>query len=61
MTLAFLIDKITNSIEDVATGKGFDTEVLAVITTDLKLVLKKMDGDLIGKKNLCILTGSYLN
>ncbi|HMF73753.1 MAG TPA: hypothetical protein VK616_19865 [Flavitalea sp.] len=37
----FYIDKITNSIEDAATGKNLDTDVIPVIITDLKMVLKK--------------------
>ncbi|MEJ7736990.1 MAG: hypothetical protein WKF97_06150 [Chitinophagaceae bacterium] len=37
----FYIDKITTSIEDAATGKSLDTDVLPLILTDLKTVLKK--------------------
>ena len=37
----FYIDKITNSIEDVITGKSLDTDVVPVIPIDLKAVLKK--------------------
>ncbi len=38
---SFYIDKITKSIEDAATGKSYDTDVIAIIPTDLKTVLKK--------------------
>ena len=37
----FVIDKITNSIEEVATGKTLDTAVVAVTAAELKTVLKK--------------------
>jgi len=36
----FYIDKITNSIENAATGKSLDTDVIQVMATDLKMVLK---------------------
>ena len=38
---AFIIDKITNSIEDVATGKHLETSVLPLERIDLKQVFKK--------------------
>ncbi len=37
----FLIDKITNSIEDAITGKSLDTEILPANKSDLKTILKK--------------------
>jgi hypothetical protein len=37
----FLIDKITNSIEERNTGKNFDTDVLAITPEQIKRVLKK--------------------
>ena len=37
------IDKLTNSIEEVATGKNFDTEIFELEKTDLKLLTKKKD------------------
>ena len=37
----FLIDKITNSIEDATTGKSLDTEILPANKSDLKTILKK--------------------
>lgn len=39
--LDFLIDKLTNSIENVITGDSFQTEVSLVSTSDLKNVTKK--------------------
>jgi hypothetical protein len=37
----FFVDKITNSIEDAITGKRHDTQVIAIIPSDLKTILKK--------------------
>ena len=39
--LDFLIDKLTNSIENVITGDSFQTEVSLVSTSDLRTVTKK--------------------
>jgi hypothetical protein len=39
--LDFLIDKLTNSVENVVTGDSFQTEVSLVSTADLKGVSKK--------------------
>jgi hypothetical protein len=39
--LDFLIDKLTNSVENVITGDSFQTEVSLVSTTDLKNITKK--------------------
>lgn len=39
--LDFLIDKLTNSVENVITGDSFQTEVSLVSTSDLKNVTKK--------------------
>ena len=39
--LDFLIDKLTNSVENVVTGDSFQTEVSLVSTSDLKNVTKK--------------------
>lgn len=49
--MSFLIDKITNSIEEASTGRSFDTMVLAIDKAGLKDILKKMDGGSTGKKN----------
>jgi len=37
----FYIDKITKSIEEVLSGRNFDTEVLLLSHKDLKIVTKK--------------------
>jgi hypothetical protein len=39
--LNFLIDKLTNSVENVVTGDSFQTEVSLVSTADLKNVTKR--------------------
>lgn len=41
--LDFIIDKLTNSIENVVTGDSFATDIILVTATDLKNVLKKKD------------------
>jgi len=43
MELDFEVDKITESIEDAATGEALDTLVLPVTKADLKEVTKKND------------------
>ena len=37
----FVIDKLTNSIEQRKTGKSFDTDVLQVTPEEIKTILKK--------------------
>jgi hypothetical protein len=39
--LDFIVDKLTNSIENVVTGDSFQTNVIAVTKADLKTVTKK--------------------
>lgn len=39
--LDFLIDKLTNSIENITTGDSFQTEVSLLTTSDLKSITKK--------------------
>ena len=39
--LNFLIDKLTNSIENTLTGEVFDTEIVRLIGTDAKQIRKK--------------------
>ncbi len=39
--LDFIIDKLTNSIQNVVTGDSFGTDISLVTTTDLKTVVKK--------------------
>lgn len=41
--LDFLIDKLTNSIENVQTGDTFPTNITLLATTDLKTITKKKD------------------
>ncbi len=41
--LDFIIDKLTNSIENVVTGDSFATDIILVTAADLKTVLKKRD------------------
>lgn len=48
--LDFLIDKLTNSIENVVTGDSFATEIAVLSKDDLKLVTKK-NGWLFNWKN----------
>jgi hypothetical protein len=42
--LDFIIDKLTNSIENVITGDSFQTEISILQNSDLKSVTKKMVG-----------------
>ncbi len=39
--LDFIIDKLTNSIENVVTRDSFATDITIINTTDLKTVIKK--------------------
>lgn len=39
--LDFLVDKLTNSIENITTGDSFQTEVSLITTSDLKSTTKK--------------------
>ena len=39
--LDFIIDKLTNSIENVVTGDSFVTDISLITSADLKLVIKK--------------------
>jgi hypothetical protein len=39
--LDFIVDKLTNSIENVVTGDSFKTEVSVLTKSELKLVTKK--------------------
>ena len=41
MYLDFIIDKLTNSIQNTISGDSFDTEVLRLTNADLKQVQKK--------------------
>jgi hypothetical protein len=46
--LDFIIDKLTNSIENIVTGDSFQTEVSVVTKEDLKHITKKINGTSIG-------------
>ena len=41
--LDFIVDKLTNSIENVITGDSFQTEISILQNSDLKSVTKKND------------------
>ena len=49
--LDFIIDKLTNSIENVVTGDSFATEISLLKSSDLKNVSKKKIGYSIGIMN----------
>jgi len=49
--LDFLIDKLTNSIENIQTGDIFSTNIILLSMADLKSVTKKMVGNLTGDMN----------
>ena len=46
--LDFIIDKLTNSIENVQSGDSFPTDISLLTIEELKKITKKMVGDLIG-------------
>ncbi len=48
--LNFIIDKLTNSIENTLTGEVFDTEIVRLINKDNKQI-KKANWHLIGNQN----------
>jgi|GEM_PF-6330313 len=58
---SFIIDKITNSIEDSKSKMSFETEVLLVSKNELKSILKKTVGTLTGEKNFCLATEYFLS
>jgi len=49
--LDFVVNKLTNSIENVVTGDSFATEVAVLLQEDLKTVTKAKGWLLIGKQN----------
>ena len=59
--LGFEIDKLTNSIQNVISGDSFSTDVSLINKADLKSINKKVDGSLIGTKNLNWLIGMCIN
>ena len=46
--LNFIVDKLTNSIQNTISGDSFSTEVLRLTKADLKQVTKRTVGILIG-------------
>jgi hypothetical protein len=48
--LDFVVDRLTNSIQNTISGDSFETEVHRLRISDLKQITKKTDGTLIGKK-----------
>ena len=57
----FVVDKLTNSIENVVTGDSFTTEISLISVSDLKNITKKTIGFLTGKKNLSNLKEMFIN
>jgi hypothetical protein len=49
--LDFLVDKLTNSVENLVTGDSFQTDVSLLSAAALKNVTKKTNGFLIGNLN----------
>jgi hypothetical protein len=47
----FIVDKITNSIEERLTGKSFETTVIPVDAEEIKKILKKTGDFLTGKRS----------
>ncbi len=50
IALDFIIDKLTNSIENTLTGEVFDTGIVRLTSADAKQI-KRQIGNLIGLKN----------
>jgi len=59
--LDFVIDKLTNSIENVVTGDSFATDISLLTFNDLKSITKKINGFLTGKQNLQDLKEMFIN
>ena len=49
--LVFVVDMLTNSIENVVTGDSFPTDITLISSADLKTVTKKTVGLSTGKTN----------
>ncbi len=41
IALGFIVDKLTNSIENIVTGDSFPTDIILTTTSDLKITTKK--------------------
>lgn len=59
--LEFIVDKLTNSLENVITGDSFRTEVSVLTKADLKSVSKSNGWLLTGEQNLIYLQGMCTN
>lgn len=57
----FVIDKITNSIEEIVSGKRFNTDIIKITRKAILSIHKKMLGSLIGKRNSVIMAERYIN
>jgi len=53
--LDFIVDKLTNSIQNTVSGDSFDTEVLRLTHADLKQTTKNTAGILTGKQSSTII------
>lgn len=58
--LDVIIDKLTNSIENIQTGETFDTDVARLTNKDLKLI-SKPDWQFNWKKKLMTAQKKYIN
>lgn len=59
--LEFIIDKLTNSIENVVTGDSFPTEISILTKQDIKLITEKTAGFSTGNQNLKILLKKFIS
>ena len=59
--LDFVVDNLTNSIENVVTGDCFPTDITLISSADLKSTTKKNGCNLIGKRNLNNLSEMFTN
>ena len=57
IALDFIVDKLTNSIENIITGDSFATDISIVTFSDLKNVTKKISGNSTGGMNTNNLNG----
>ncbi|MEJ7682642.1 MAG: hypothetical protein WKG06_33250 [Segetibacter sp.] len=59
--LDFIVDKLTNSIENILTGDSFPTEISVSGSKDLKSVTRKNGWFLIGARKLNLQIEMYIN
>lgn len=57
--LDFIVDKLTNSIENAISGEVFDTLTSKLNSSDSKQI-KRLNGTLIGKPNLMTKANKFL-